>query len=221
MNTNRMLRWMSLGILLFTSSSVAQSVSAGAEPHKTYLGNRDQFTIDLPDGWHIVDQSPYRDSGVVAFYSQPIELRLDKDPAVSKQQEVAFFQLVEDMSSGALPSFFADRYKADKGMSCEGFDKRAQAKKLKIFSKADALGKKPKLIGTPEVANVGFGGCKGIRVSFRATNAEGYDWQMLVYSAAVNGITYDFALLTETQYFDRNLPWFERAIGSVRLTGAG
>ena len=43
---------------------------------------------------------------------------------------------------------------------------------------------------------------------------------MLVYSAAVKGITYDFVLMTEPEYFAANLPWFERVISSVRLTGA-
>lgn len=212
--------WMPLSILLLSPCVVAQTDSTDGELYKTYLGNRNQFTIELPNGWHIIDQSPYTDTGVIAFYSQPIELTLDKDPAISHQQEQAFMKLLNDMSSGALPTFFADRYKAGKGMNCQGFDASAQKKKLKIFSNADALGRKPKLIGAPEVSKVDFGGCRELKVSFRADTSYGTTMQMLVYSAAINGMSYDFALLTEAQYFEQNLPWFERAIASVRLTGA-
>lgn len=212
--------WMPLGVLLLSSSVVAQTDSTDGESYKTYLGNRNQFTIDLPLGWHVIDQSPYSDAGVIAFYSQPIELTPDKDPAIRRQQEQAFMKLLDDMSRGALPTFFMDRYKASKGMSCLGYDASAQKRKLKIFSTADALGKKPKVIGKPEVSNVDFGGCRGIKVSLSADTAYGSTMQMLVYSAAIDGMTYDFALLTDTQYFEQNLSWFERAIASVRLTGA-
>lgn len=222
MNRVFSLRTAPLGALLFSMFTFAQTdapVSADFA-YKPYHGNRDQFTLEIPDGWHVVDQSPYSDKGVIAFYSQPMQMKIDKDPVLARQQEQAFQKLLEGMESGEIPSFFIDRYKADKGMTCTGFDARAQKKKVKIFVKADALGSKSKIIGEPEVANAPVGGCQGLRVMVRANTAAGATVQMLVYSAAVDGITYDLALIAEPRYFDQNLPWFERVVSSMRLAGA-
>lgn len=215
-------RLMPIGILLLTQNIFAQAdlSDSSAWPVSSYQGNRNQFTIDVPDGWHIVDQSPYSDTGVVAFYSRPLEAKYDKDAAIYQQNEQAMMDLLDDMLSGAVPSFFMDRYKASKGMSCEGFDARAQKKKLKIYTKSDALGTGSKVVGKPDVSTTEFGGCKGLRVLILADSVDGKRMQMLVYSAAVAGLTYDFVLLAEPMYFDQNLPWFERAIASVRLTAA-
>lgn len=207
--------------VLFLLFSAVQPATAETQRYETYLGNRHQFTIEIPDGWHVVDQSPYSETGVIGFYSQPVSVRLDKDPVISRQQEQEFARLLEDLSTGALPAFFVDRYKASRGMSCDHFDSRAQKRKVKIYSKAYALGKKPKLLGKPEIVPVELGGCRGLRVSLSALNADGETLHMLVYTAAINGLTYDFALLTEASYFDQNLPWFSRIMSSVRLTGAG
>ena len=211
-----------LGALLFSLSAFAQTDAPVGDDtaFKPYHGNRDQFTLEIPDGWHVVDQSPFGNAGVIAFYSQPVEVRLDKDPVVAEQQRQAFITMLNGMLSGEIPSFFMDRYKADKGMTCTGFDARALKKKLRIYAKSDALGKKAKLLGEPEVATTPVGGCLGIRVMMRANTATGATMHMLVYSAAVGDTTYDFVLMTEPQYFAQNLPWFERVVASVRLTGA-
>ena len=211
-----------LAALLFSLSAFAQiEAPAGDElSFKPYNGNRDQFTLEIPDGWHVVDQSPYSDKGVIAFYSQPMQLMIDKDPVVARQQEQEFEKLLAGMESGEIPSFFIDRYKADKGMTCAGFDARAQKKKVKIFLNAGLFGNNSKTIGAPEVATAPVGGCQGLRVLIRANTAVGRTMQMLVYSAAVDGITYDLALVAEPRYFDQSLLWFERVVSSMRLAGA-
>lgn len=221
MNRVSRFRTAPFGALLFSLSAFAQtSAPVDDEPaFKPYEGNRDQFTLEIPDGWHVVDQSPYADAGVIAFYSRPVEVKLDKDPAIAEQQKQAFMTMLNGMLSGEIPSFFMDRYKADKGMTCTGFDARALKKKLRIYAKSDVLGKKAKLLGEPEVATTPVGGCLGIRVMMRANTSTGATMHMLVYSAAVNGTTYDIVLMTEPQYFAQNLPWFERVVASVRLTG--
>lgn len=215
-------RILPFGMLLVSSFAVAgpDSVDADALRYAPYHGNRDQFTLELPDGWHVRDQAPTASTGVVAFFAQPVEIRLDKDPEVSRRQQEDLLRLVDDIESGAVPSFFLDRYKAGKEMRCTGFDARALKKKLKIFSTADALGPKARLVGEPQVSATAVGGCTGIRVLLRAETEYGATMDMLVYSAAVDDITYDFVLLMETDYFARNLPWFEHVIASLRLTGA-
>lgn len=221
MNIQRRTGWALPGVLALVSAAVAQSAAdVDTTQYKTYQGNRDQFTVEVPQGWQVIDQTPYSKSGVIAFYSQPIETTIDRDPVIAKQQHEALIQLLNDMTSGRLPTFFVDRYKADKGMACNGYDARAEKRKVKIFTSAAALGRKPKLLGQPESVAVDFGGCRGLKVTFSAAIEFGQTMKMQVYTAAVDGVTYDFALLTEAQYFEQNLPWFERMIGTVRLAGA-
>lgn len=210
------------GALLLSLSAFAQSeLPADSDAtFKPYQGNRDQFTLEIPDGWHVVDQSPYGDAGVIAFYSQPMQVRLDKDPEIARQQQRDFEKMLNGFLSGELPSFFMDRYKAGKGMTCAGFDKRAQKKKLSIYVKSDVLGKKSKVIGEPEVSAAPLGGCQGLKVLINANTADGRTMKMLIYTAAVDDVTYDVVLITEPQYFAQNLPWFERVISTMRLTGA-
>lgn len=222
MNCIRLLRLMPIGILLFVHSSFAQTDFTDVSDSAvfTYQGNRNQFTIDIPDGWHVVDQSPYSETGVVAFYSQPLEAKYDKDPVVNQQRQQAMMDLLDGMESGAVPSFFIDRYKAEKGMTCDGFDARAQKKKLKIFTSSNALGKGAKVVGKPDVSTTEFGGCMGLKALIVADTLDGNGMRMLVYSAAVAGITYDIALMAQPAYFAQNLAWFERVVASTRLTAA-
>lgn len=221
MNIQSLTRWMPLGVLALVSTVVAQTATdLHTIQYKTYQGNRDQFTVEVPQGWQVIDQSPYSNTGIIAFYSQPIETTIDRDPVIAQQQHQALIALLNDMTSGRLPTFFAERYEAGKGMACNGFDARAEKKKVKTFTGAAALGRKPKIVGEPEVVAVDFGGCRGLKVTFSAKIEHGQTMKMQVYTAAVDGLTYDFALFTEEQYFEQNLPWFERMIGTVRLTAA-
>ncbi len=220
MNSLRGFRLTLTGALLLAPVAFAQTYPSDneIEPLKAYDGNRDQFTLHIPDGWFVVDQTPYRETGVVAFYSQALTMRLDEDPAVREEQTRQMMALADDLMSGAAPAFFIDRYKAGSGMVCSGFSDKAQKTKLKIIGNSRALGKGAKVVGQAEVAKVDFAGCKGLRVSMRVRVPADEDKQILVYTAASDDITYDFVLLTNAKYFEQNLPWFERVITTAKLT---
>lgn len=221
MNRIRGIRVTLLGVVLSM-----HGVHAGPDPaaeswtYEPYHKNRDQFVLDIPVGWHAVDQAPYSDSGVVAFYSQPLVMRKVEDPLVQKELHEKLMARLADMMSGAAPSFFLDRYKAGKGMTCAGFDDQARQKKLRTISRSAALGKGSKVMGQPEVSRIEFAGCNGLRILLRAGVPNGDPRQMLVYTATADGVTFDFALLSDVQYFERNLPWFEHIMTTVKLTGA-
>lgn len=193
---------------------------SGSWTLKPYESNRDQFTLDIPDGWHAVDQTPYRETGVVAFYSQPLFMLLDEDPAVREQQKQQMMALADDLMSGAAPAFFMDRYKAGKGMACTGYSEQAQKQKLRIIANSPALGKGSKPVSKPEVSVTDFAGCRGLRVMMRISRSGSADRQMLVYTAAADDITYDFVLLNDIDYFEQNRPWFERVVATTKLTAA-
>ena len=222
MNRTRGFRLALTSVVLFTSVVFAQTdpVRNESDTLKPYDGNRDQFTLHIPDGWFVVDQTPYRETGVVAFYSQPLVMRLDEDPAVREEQTRQMMALADDLMSGAAPAFFMDRYKAGSGMACTGFSDKAQKTKLKIIANSRALGKGSKVVGQPDVMQIDFAGCKGLRVSMRFKIPGDEDRQMLVYTASSDDITYDFVLLTDVRYFEQNLPWFERVVSTAKLTAA-
>lgn len=222
MNRIRGFRVTLLGVILPVSVVFAQSDVANSESWtlKPYEANRDQFTLQIPETWHAVDQTPYRETGIVAFYSQPLVMRLDDDPVVREEQKRQMMALADDLMSGAAPAFFMDRYKAGKGMVCTGYSEQAQKKKLKIIANSPALGKGARPADQPDVAIVDFAGCKGMRVLMRISGPGSDDRNILVYTAASNDITYDFVLLTDAAYFDRNLPWFERVVATAKLTSA-
>ena len=71
MNTNRWFYRVPLGMLMIITSAAQPSV-AETGAYNTYLGNRHQFTVELPEGWHVVDQSPCSDSDMIAFYGQSV-----------------------------------------------------------------------------------------------------------------------------------------------------
>lgn len=222
MNRLRDRRLALTSVMLFSSLVFAQSDPLGSADwtFKAYEAIRDQFTLQIPENWYPVDQTPYRETGVVAFYSKPLVMRLDNDPAVRAEQQRQMMALADDLMSGAAPAFFLDRYKAGKGMLCTGYTDPAQKKKLKIIANSPALARGARIVGQPDVAKIDFAGCKGLRILALISSPGRENQQILLYTAAVNDITYDFVLLTETRYFDQNLPWFERVVATANLTAA-
>lgn len=224
MNRTRGIRVTLLGMVLAMPAVAIEPDPIAGDPetwtYQPYQKNRDQFVLDIPLGWYAIDQAPYTDSGVVAFYSLPLVMRKVEDPLAQKELHEKLMARLADMMSGAAPSFFLDRYKAAKGMSCAGFEDGAQRKKLKTISTSAAFGKGAKTIGQPVVSQTDFAGCKGLKIFVRASGRDGVVRHMLVYTASVDGMTFDFVQLSDAQYFERNRGWFERIMTTVKLTGA-
>lgn len=210
------------GLSLLVTVALAQTdpIDSDSWEFKPYHGNRDQFTLDIPSTWIPIDQNPYSTDGVIAFYSQSPFMQSQKDSPDSAAQEAKFMQIANGLVSGAVPSFFAERYKAGKGMNCAGLSEQAQTSKVKYFAKATARDKRAKIVGQPEVSKIEFAGCQGLRVLMRADIRGSPGLVMLAYFATADNMNYDFILLNEPSYFEQNRPWFERIMATVKLTGA-
>src|SRR5262245_24799678 len=185
-----------------------------------YEGMKDQFILALPKGWYVHDQNatfgqpgPF---GVVVF--SPVQLghmTISGDPNADEIQK-----MMGRVDSGEIPSFFVDRYRAEKGRACESFTEKGRKHALEIYTSPGALGKGTKLVGTPEVQAVPVGGCQGLRVMMRTMNANGAEWDFLIYAASDAQTSYDFVLRNEKTYFEKNLPMFEKAVSGLRLAAA-
>lgn len=208
-----------LSLLATVTLAQTDRLDSGSWEFKPYHGNRDQFTLDIPGTWTPFDQNPRASEGVIAFYSQsPIQpVAKDADP---EEQAAKFRKLAEGLVSGAVPSFWAERSKAGKGMSCTGFSEQAQAKKVKYFAKGTARGQRAKITGQPDVSKIEFAGCQGLRVLMHADIPGSPGLTMLAYSATADNVNYDFILLNEPSYLEQNRLWFERIMTTVKLTGA-
>ena len=64
MNRTRGFRLALTSVVFFTSVVFAQTdpIRNESDTLKPYDGNRDQFTLHIPDGWIVVDQTPYRET---------------------------------------------------------------------------------------------------------------------------------------------------------------
>jgi len=210
--------------------AVPKAIAGGAPPDadvgergeraefEPYEGLKEQFTIALPVGWQAHDQSadlghpgPY---GVVIF--SPVNLGRTEVTDVQKQLEESL-RALEGVDSGKTPSLMVDRHKALRGMSCDGIDDKARKRVLDIYE-SSSIGKSSHLVGTPEVEAVSVGGCQGLRVRLRARDPEGNEELTLVYAVSDGKVAYDFFLRNQKEFFEKNLPTFEKAITTLKIS---
>ena len=59
-----------------------------------------------------------------------------------------------------------------------------------------------------------------VAAGLRTKNANGAEWDFLIYAASDVRTSYDFVLRNEKTYFEKNLPMFEKAISALRLATA-
>lgn len=173
-----------------------------------------QFTIDLPSGWHASIQSP-GPYGVVAFSAESLFEKLEGED--EEALEAIALDLMRRLDSGELPSFFVDRMKARRGMSCARLGERAKEKKIASLTGEVPLGRGSTLLQPPQAEVISVAGCQGLRVLVRARTLEGWEMMLLVYSVTVENVTYDLALRNRKEHFEKNLPVFERSVATLRF----
>jgi hypothetical protein len=188
---------------------------------------RDQFTIELPSGWHFKDQGAMTGApgpnGLVTFAARELPGRTAIPKDASKKDMDAIIQkmmvAMGEVDSGAIPSVFVERYTSLPGASCAALGEEA---KRRILSAAtgSALGKKAKVLESPQVEDAPLGGCQGLRVMVKAKDAAGEEIWMLVHSVSDGTTGYDFALRNHKAHFERNLPVFLQALATVKLAAA-
>jgi hypothetical protein len=199
--------------LFLVSSWAATPKSAG---FVLYEGLNEQFTLELPQGWHVHEQGGSGSHGVVVFSSVSMTWEVE-----DMDEEEIFAEMrkrMAQMDSGELASFFVDRYPAKSGMSCDGFSKRAKKKKLRVLSSTTALGQDSTLLEPAQAEPISLGGCQGLKVLVRAQTAVGWELVMLTYTVSHGQTTYDFALRNREEYFEKNRPVFEKVLSTLRIT---
>jgi len=179
----------------------------------TYRGHAQQFTIDVPSGWFVRDQSDVRGSagtrGVIAFAAESFNVR------GGSVEDVMKAALRHD--TGEVPMFFVDRHPNGPGMSCETYTKSAEATVVTSFQSAASLGKGTTVSKPARVGVVRIGDCFGLKVRLHARESDGHPLSMLVYTVSDGTTRFDFTLRNHDEFFEKNLPAFEKSIQTVKL----
>jgi len=123
---------------------------------------------------------------------------------------------MKGIDSGVTTSFLLDRYKAERGMSCDGIEEKAR-KRLVDGYEESTIGKTCHLIGTSKVEAIPVGGCQGLRVMLRARDSAGKETDGLVYAVSDGKVMYDFFLRNQKEFFEKNLPVFEKSMATLRI----
>ncbi|MCZ6718090.1 MAG: hypothetical protein O6944_02910 [Gammaproteobacteria bacterium] len=203
-------------LLVACLSAPAWAGGQSAAGFVLYEGLKEQFTLELPQGWHVFNQSGSPEYGVVVFSA--LSMRIEAEGMDEAALGAKVRKRMAQVDSGELPSFFVDRYPIKRGMSCDGLSKKARKKMLRVLTRATAFGGGSKLLNRPEAEPISLGGCQGLKVLVRAQTAEGREFVMLIYTVSHGQTTYDFALRNRKEYFEKNRPVFEKALSTLKIT---
>lgn len=205
------------GAPVATPTVADPAMPAGFE---TYQGLKEQFTIELPEGWHVVDQNaamgrlgPY---GVVVFSA--VETGAAKQ--FKPDEEDAIVANLRKVSTGEISSFIIERSPSQKRGTCAGYDKKALNKAVQTFTGPAVLGAGAKVVGDPTSEVASIGGCAGVKVTVHYKSQEGVPRSMLAYTVTDGHTNFIIGLRAEDAYFESTLPIFERAVASLRLASA-
>ncbi len=193
--------------------SFATLYAQSQKEFKTYEGHKQQFLIDIPEGWSAYEQmaaitgpSP---TGMVIFSEENIA-------------NMAFGQQLDAMArmdTGGMPSFFVDRHPKNKKMSCDHFEKGEIKSVTKMIERDSMFDRDRKVISPLTATPISFGGCKGIRLKGETEKQDGTDrWVVDVYAASDGEFLYLFSLRNIKGNYEKNLSVYEKAMSTLKLT---
>jgi len=198
------------------SSQPAPAVTV-PEGFALYEGSKEQFTIALPKDWTAYDQGQMlKAAGIPGQGGDMIIFYQSKDSTAGSMLSP---ELMGKVDTGELPSFFLQKQRADKGMSCAELPEKAEKKLVDLIAKDPQFKGKNALEPTnSEPASVG--GCKGVRVRAKGKSESGSATVVDAYIAADGQTIYVFSLRNRAENFDRNGPVFQQAISTLKLAAA-
>jgi hypothetical protein len=184
-------------------------------------GVQDQFAISLPSGWSLYDQDeaisgkpgPF---GVVFFSAQPV-----KQP----ESSTADASLFAKVDTGEILSFFVDRSKAAKSMTCARLSKSDIyniGKRINQDRSIATAGRR--MFGgglAPPHTDIEVGGCHGVRFQLEANkeNPEKH-WKIDARAVSDGKVLYLFSVRHRGVYFEDSLAVFEKAMSTVQFKQA-
>ena len=209
----------SLLLLVVTSPVVAQPPKGFA----AYEGLKEQFVLSLPLGWSVFNQQEILTGnagkvGPVVFCSETIDAKamLSGD---EKALEKVMNQLVR-AEVGMIAGFMLDRLPAKKGMSCKGFEKKAQKELLKLVGTDPMFGPGRTTREKPRAEAVTIGGCEGLRIKGKGEARTGAGKMLDVFAVSDGNYVYLFMLLNLDEHYAKNVGIFEEVLSTLTLTAS-
>ncbi len=199
---------------LFFTLILCSSVTFPDAPdgYEAYDGLKDQFTIALPAGWSVYDQtqalsgkaSPH---GVIFFSAELL---------TKAGETLADLGAMSRADTGDLPSFFVDRKPAARGMSCAKFTKPAAYDIGVMLTEDPIFGAVRRRFSSTPIHHdpIPIGGCQGYR--YKGEGKKG-QWILDVRAVSDGKVLYLFSLRSTAENYDKNIDTFEKAIGALRL----
>lgn len=187
-----------------------------------------QFTLALPAGWMSSDQGQRMRQlggripegfGLVYFSSVNVAEAFGPFEKGQEEQGQKSLDVLRQIDTGALPAFFVDRRRAEKGMSCRSLTAKASQKVYDMIKDSD-FGKGTKTVEPLRVDSVAIGGCQGASFRGRVQNRNGAEWVIDVQAVSDGTVLYLFSLRNRTEHFDKNFPVYQTAMSTLRLTVA-
>ena len=218
-------RYLLLATMLLFGGQVA--LAQVPEGFVIYEGHKDQFTIALPPGWSVYDQS--RQPGASrGFFDVVIFSPVDLSPMSGRfgpgdeTKAREFGAALGRIATGETPSISVNRHPAEKGMSCDSFQKKAQERVLSMVKENETKdrNKDRKLIEPFRAEPISLGGCQGVWVRGRTEAPDGKQWAVDVRAASDGTLLYLFLLRNAAQYFESNFVVYQAAMSSLKFAAA-
>jgi hypothetical protein len=196
--------------------------------YSMYSGHQEQFTLALPEGWIAYDQRKHlaglgtnADDGLGVIIFSPVDLAAMAGPFPAGQQPdvQALLDTMGKIDTGELPSFFVERSRSERGMSCASLgDKGIKGIQKRVHE--SEFGHGTKTIEPLRADSIAVGGCQGIHIHGRVITRTAGEWVVDVHAASDGQFLYLFSLRHSATYFEANLPPYMTGLATLRLAAA-
>ncbi len=181
-----------------------------------FEGLKEQFTIALPGGWNVYNQSEVLSGGrspfgVVFFSAQPL---------TKPGEKTADAELLAKADVGEIPTFFVDRQPAGKGMACSEFSRMAGGRVAGMARNDPAFSKGRTLPTQFLPERIELGGCQAFKVYLRAlhSNPVKAEWVIDVRAVSDGRVLYLFSLRARAEHYQMVLSTFESVLATLKLS---
>jgi hypothetical protein len=210
------------GTIRYWGMTIAVALSATMPPADAaddlvpFEGLKEQFTIALPGGWNVYNQSEALSGergpfGVVLFSAQTL---------IKPGEKTADAQLLAKADVGEIPSFFVDRQAAGKDMACSEFSRMAGGRVAGMVRKDPAFSRGRALPMQFFPERIELGGCQGFKVQLRAMHSSPEQAEWIIDARAVSDgrVLYLFALRARAEHYQKALGTFEKVLATLKLS---
>jgi hypothetical protein len=184
------------------------------EPGPSRTGVAGQFSLELPAGWSVYDQSAVMlgqvgPTGVIVFSAEPL---------AAPGQRAADLTALARVDRGELASFIVDRQEAERGMACDKLSRTVIYNIGEKLKQAPAFGamRRHFAVLSPRHEDIVLGGCKGVRFLLEANKDEpGRHWVIDVRAVSDGRVLYLFGLRNLAEHYANNIGAFDTALATL------